>query len=228
MSRKERNLAQIQAPGAEGLDEAGDGRSEQGGGRSALHPPWGSRRQLPGFPILSSAWVKLSAPAALTQLFSDGRELGSRVGVGGLREGGKNRHGITWASFFTHKRKVLSVSFQLSKDFQQASGVRPGTPPRASSSTESTHQAAAARRDAGPRPGALRRPGAQQCRWVPGPARPALLALSALTSQGPPCSEYSPNREAVRLCRYLGPFGSKRTDGYPNFAASSDHQLRAS
>lgn len=137
---------------------------------------------------------------------------------------------------FTHKRKVLSVSFQLLKDLQQASGVRPGTPPSTSSSltAASPHTAPppppppARRRDAGPRPGALRRPGAQRCRWVPGPARPALLALSALTSRGPPCSEYSPNREAVRLCRELGPLGSKRTGGYPSFATSSDHQLRAS
>lgn len=117
--KKERNLARSPAPRAEKPRE-GLRKIEVGRGRSALHPPWGSRAQPPRFPIFQFPWVKkiLPRPGRVLRNYLSGER--EEKFWRGRRKGGKNSHAVTWA-VFTHKRKVLSVSFQLSNDSQRPS-----------------------------------------------------------------------------------------------------------
>lgn len=156
--------------------------SEPGAGQSALHPTRAASR-VSDFLICVSKKNPTPIRALRNYLRGGGREFWGTVRKGGKKQ---SRHHVGFV--FTHKRKVRSVGFQLSKDLQRASGVRT---PRHSAQrllqlhcAEPTHRNAHARPaaerpsarppvcrgDALPRPAVLRRPGAQPCRWVLGAA----------------------------------------------------------
>lgn len=110
---------------------------------------------------------------------------GGIKGCGRVRRGGKNQSCRHVGLVLTHKRRVLPVSFQLSKDLSErpedaqefrAALLQLHPPPEPTARPPPGH---ARRPDARPRPAAVRRVGALRCRWVPRPAPRALEPLPA-------------------------------------------------